>query len=58
MNEPIGALARLGIARAYVLDGDTQKARAACQDFLNPWKDADADIPILKQAKTEYGKLK
>ena len=54
----MGALARLGIARAYVLDGDTQKARAAYQDFLTLWKDADADIPVLKQAKTEYGKLK
>ena len=56
-NEPIGALAHLGLARAYVLHGDTTKARAAYQDFLTLWKDADPDIPILKQAKTEYAKL-
>ncbi len=55
--EPIGALARLGLARAYVLQGDTVKARAAYQDFLTLWKDADPDIPILKQAKAEYAKL-
>jgi ATP/maltotriose-dependent transcriptional regulator MalT len=57
LNEPIGALARLGLARAYVLQGDTAKARAAYQDFLALWKDADPDIPILKQAKAEYAKL-
>ena len=57
-NEPIGALARLGLARAYVLQGDTAKARAAYQDFLTLWKDADADIPILIAAKAEYAKLK
>jgi hypothetical protein len=47
VNEPIGALAHLGIARAYVLRGDTTKARVAYQDFLTLWKDADPDIPIL-----------
>jgi len=52
-----GALARLGLARAYQLAGDTAKARAAYQDFLTLWKDADADIPILKQTKVEYAKL-
>ncbi|HEX8765464.1 MAG TPA: protein kinase [Candidatus Acidoferrum sp.] len=52
-----GALARLQIGRAYVMRGDTAKARAAYQDFLALWKDADADIPILKQAKAEYAKL-
>jgi eukaryotic-like serine/threonine-protein kinase len=57
-NEPIGALARLQLGRAYVLQGDTAKARAAYQDFLTLWKDADPDIPILKQAKAEYAKLK
>ncbi|MFZ0820302.1 MAG: protein kinase, partial [Candidatus Acidiferrales bacterium] len=51
LTEPIGALAHLGLARAYVLQGDTAKARAAYQDFLTLWKDADPDIPILKQAK-------
>jgi DNA-binding winged helix-turn-helix (wHTH) protein len=57
LNEPIGALARLQLARAYGLQGDTAKARAAYQDFLTLWKDADPDIPILKQAKAEYAKL-
>jgi len=57
-NEPIGALAHLGLARAYVLQGDTGKARAAYQDFLTLWKDADADIPVLVAAKAEYAKLK
>jgi eukaryotic-like serine/threonine-protein kinase len=56
-NEPIGALAHLGLARAYLLEGDTAKARAAYQDFLTLWKDADPDIPILKQAKAEYAEL-
>jgi len=57
LNEPIGALAHLGLARAYVLQGDTAKARAAYDDFLTLWKDADADIPILIAAKAEYAKL-
>ena len=58
LNSPIGALARLGIARAYVLQGDTVKAKAAYQDFLTLWKDSDAEIPILKQAKAEYARLR
>jgi hypothetical protein len=57
LNEPIGALARLQLARAFGLQGDTAKARAGYQDFLKLWKDADPDIPILKQAKAEYAKL-
>ena len=57
LNEPIGALAHLGLARAYVLQGDTAKAKAAYQDFLTLWKDANPDIPILKEAKAEYAKL-
>jgi serine/threonine protein kinase/Tfp pilus assembly protein PilF len=56
-NGPIGALAHLQLGRAYALQGDTAKARAAFQDFLALWKDADPDIPILKQAKVEYAKL-
>ena len=56
-NFPWGALARLGLARAYAMQGETAKARAAYQDFLTLWKDADPDIPILKEAKTEYAKL-
>ena len=50
-NAPWGALARLGLARAYAMQGDTTKARAAYQDFLTLWKDADPDLPILIQAK-------
>ena len=56
-NEPIGSLAHLGVARAYALSGDTAKARAAYQDFLGLWKDADPGIPILVAAKAEYAKL-
>jgi eukaryotic-like serine/threonine-protein kinase len=57
VNSPLGALAHLGIGRAYALQGDTAKARRAFQDFLALWKDADPDIPILKQAKADYAKL-
>ena len=56
-NFPWGALARLGLARAYAMQGDTAKAKSAYQDFLTLWKDADPDVPILKQAKAEYAKL-
>jgi Tfp pilus assembly protein PilF len=56
-TEPIGSLARLGLARAYASQGDSVKARAAYQEFLTLWKDADPDIPILKEAKAEYAKL-
>jgi serine/threonine protein kinase/tetratricopeptide (TPR) repeat protein len=57
VNFPWGALARLGLARAYALSGDTGKAKTAYQDFLTLWKDADPDIPIYRQAKAEYAKL-
>jgi pentatricopeptide repeat protein len=56
-NSPIGALAHLQIGRAYAMAGDTNKARAAYNDFLALWKEANSDIPILKQAKAEYAKL-
>jgi tetratricopeptide (TPR) repeat protein len=56
-NEPIGALAHLGLGRAYALSGDKAKAAAAYQDFLALWKDADPDVPLLKEAKAEYAKL-
>jgi tetratricopeptide (TPR) repeat protein len=58
VNCLLGALAHLGLGRAYALTGDSAKARAAYQDFLALWKDADPDVPILKQAKAEYAKLK
>jgi eukaryotic-like serine/threonine-protein kinase len=54
---PEHSLAKLGLGRAYMLTGDTAKAKAAYQDFFALWKDADPDIPILKQAKAEYAKL-
>jgi hypothetical protein len=50
-------LARLGLARAYALQGNRAKALAAYKDFLTLWKDADPGIPSLKQAKAEYAKL-
>jgi tetratricopeptide (TPR) repeat protein len=56
-NSPVAALAHLGLARAYALSGDSAKARTAYQDFFALWKDADPDIPILKEAKAEYAKL-
>jgi len=58
VNEPISALAHLQLGRAYATQGDTAKSRAAYRDFLELWRDADPDIPILRQAKAEYEKLK
>ena len=57
-NSPLGALAHLQIGRAYAMSGDPAKARDAYQDFFALWKDADPDIPILKQGKAEYAKLR
>jgi tetratricopeptide (TPR) repeat protein len=57
LNFPLGALAHLGSGRAYALQGDNRKARTAYEDFLTLWKDADPDLPILKQARAEYAKL-
>jgi tetratricopeptide (TPR) repeat protein len=59
-NSPWGSLARLGLARADAMQGDTTSARAAYQDFLTLWKDADPDpdLPILKHAQDEYSKLR
>jgi tetratricopeptide (TPR) repeat protein len=56
-NSILGVLAHLGLARALAAGGDSARARTAYQDFLTLWKDADPDIPILKQAKAEYAKL-
>jgi eukaryotic-like serine/threonine-protein kinase len=58
VNLPHGTLAHLGLARAYALEGNKQKAVAAYQDFLTLWKDADPDIPVRKHAKSEYEKLR
>jgi eukaryotic-like serine/threonine-protein kinase len=56
-TSPFYSLARLGLGRAYALQGDTTKAKTAYQDFFALWKDADRDVPILKEAKAEYAKL-
>jgi eukaryotic-like serine/threonine-protein kinase len=56
-NNPLYALAHVQLGRAHFLQGDTAKAKACYQDFFALWKDADLDIPILKQAKAEYAKL-
>jgi tetratricopeptide (TPR) repeat protein len=58
LNQPVGALARLGLARAYVLEGERAKALAEYENFFALWKHADTDVPILKQAKAEYAKLR
>ena len=55
--DPIGALAHLQLGRTFALSGDKIKAKAAYQDFLTLWKDADPDIPILRQANAEYARL-
>jgi len=57
LSVPIGALAHLGLARAYALQGETVKAHAGYKDFFTLWKDADRDIPILKEANAEYAKV-
>jgi hypothetical protein len=54
---PFHPLSHLGLARAYVLMGDSPKARKSYENFFGIWKDADPDIPILIQAKQEYAKL-
>jgi hypothetical protein len=56
-SDPVAALAQLQLGRAYALAGNNAKAKASYQDFLRLWKEADPDIPVLKQAKAEYAKL-
>jgi serine/threonine protein kinase/tetratricopeptide (TPR) repeat protein len=57
-TSPLYSLAHLGLGRAYALQGDSAKAKAAYQDFFAVWKDADPDVPVLRAAKAEYDKLK
>jgi hypothetical protein len=57
LADPIGALANLQLGRAFRVVGDMARARSAYQDFLGLWKDADEDIPVLKQARIEFAKL-
>jgi len=56
--DPAGVVARLQLAKAFASAGDTAKAKSAYQDFLNLWKEADPEIPILKKAKAEYDGLR
>jgi tetratricopeptide (TPR) repeat protein len=58
ISDPVGALARLQLGRAYLMAGDQAKAKAAYSDFLNLWKNADSNIPVLQQARLEYARLK
>jgi tetratricopeptide (TPR) repeat protein len=58
ITSPLYALAHLGLARAFVLEGQQAKARKAYQDFLALWKDADPGIPVLTQAKAEYSRVR
>jgi len=58
LADPIGAVAHLQLGRALVLLGEKDRARSAYQDFLTLWKHADADIPVLKQARAEYARLR
>ena len=58
LGDPVGAVTRLQLGRAFVLSGDQVQAKGAYQDFLTLWRDADPDIPILKQAQAEYAKLR
>jgi cytochrome c-type biogenesis protein CcmH/NrfG len=57
VSDPIGALARLQLARAFAMSGDKTRAKSAYEDFLSLWKNADPGIPILQQAKREYARL-
>ena len=57
VTDPIGALARLQLGRAFVIAGDTASAKTAYADFLTLWKDADPDIPIFKEARAEFARL-
>ena len=58
ISDPVGALAHLQLGRAYLMAGDQAKAKAAYSDFLNLWKDADSNIPVLQQARLEYAHLR
>jgi predicted Zn-dependent protease len=57
LEDPMGVLARLQLARALALSGDTVKAKSAYSDLLTLWKNADPDLPVLKQARAEFARL-
>ena len=56
--DPVASLAKLGLARAHALQGDKANSRVAYQDFFALWKDADPDVPLLRQAKAEYASVR
>ena len=56
-TDPVRVAAQIRLGRAFAMSGDKAKAKAAYHDFLTLWKDADPDIPILKEGKAEYAKL-
>ena len=57
LADPIGVMARLQLGRIFARSGDTAKAKAAYQDVLTIWKDADSDLPVINQAKAEFARL-
>jgi eukaryotic-like serine/threonine-protein kinase len=57
LNEPIGILALLGLARSYVLQQQPDKARASYQEFMSVWREADDRSPIFHEASSEYSQL-
>jgi eukaryotic-like serine/threonine-protein kinase len=57
LGDPIAALAHLGLARAYVAEGDAAKAKTAYMELFNIWNDADADVPVYQQARAEYARF-
>ena len=58
LNEPMGALARLYLGRAYAMAGETEKAKKAYGDFFEIWNQADGEIPILMEARREFAGLR
>ena len=58
VTSPLWPLAHLGLARAAMLQGDAAKAKQRYEEFFRLWKDADADLPVLMEAKKEYGQIK
>ena len=57
IGDPVAVLAHLGLARSYALSGDTSNARNQYKEFLALWKDADPDLPVLHEARTELARL-
>jgi hypothetical protein len=58
VSDPVGALARYQIAKAYAMAGDSRRAKAVYEDVLALWRAADPEIPAVTQARTEYAALR